>query len=85
MAQTSPVTDSIDEATKPCSLSKLGEKVWPTPTTLQLFFPESMPKIEICMALLLSLREKDIILDVLGRAGHPITNNLDLADPELRF
>ncbi|MDF9823089.1 mechanosensitive ion channel family protein, partial [Rhizobium leguminosarum] len=32
------------------------------------------PKIEICMALLLSLQEKDIILDVLGRAGHPITN-----------
>ncbi|MBB4294245.1 hypothetical protein GGE16_006345, partial [Rhizobium leguminosarum] len=31
-------------------------------------------KIEICMALLLSLQEKDIILDVLGRAGHPITN-----------
>ncbi|MBB5654377.1 hypothetical protein GGI53_005240 [Rhizobium leguminosarum] len=26
------------------------------------------------MALLLSLQEKDIILDVLGRAGHPITN-----------
>jgi len=26
------------------------------------------------MARLLSLQEKDIILDVLGRAGHPIIN-----------
>jgi NADH dehydrogenase len=30
--------------------------------------------MEICMARLLSLQERDIILDVLGRAGHPITN-----------
>ena len=35
-----------------------------------------MPKIEICMALLLSLQEMDIILDVLGWAGHPIINIL---------
>jgi hypothetical protein len=31
------------------------------------------------MVLLLSLQEKDIILDVLGRAGHPIINSLSLS------
>ncbi|ARM90996.1 hypothetical protein GGE16_005951 [Rhizobium leguminosarum] len=34
------------------------------------------------MALLLSLQEKDIILDVLGRAGHPITNTRASRNPK---
>lgn len=45
------------------------------PKTQQLFFPMSMPKIENCVALLLSRQERGIRLDVLGSAGHPMINS----------
>lgn len=40
-------------------------------------FPMSIPNMEICMARFLSLQEKDIIFDVLGRAGQPIINSIE--------
>ncbi|MDR7145296.1 hypothetical protein J2X43_003505 [Rhizobium sp. BE258] len=45
-----------------------------TPTTLQLFLPISIPKIEIVMDRLVFLQWQIIILDVLV-AGHPIINS----------
>lgn len=58
-----------------------------TPTTLQLFFPMSMPRIEIVVDRLLFLQGRNIIPDVLGRAGHPIINGRDSSwtiDPNLQ-
>lgn len=55
------------------------------PNNAAAVLPDVDTNMEICIAGLLSLQEKDFILDVLGRAGHPIINTQPEPDVQATF